>query len=125
MGAIDEQAGSGRGRRPGRRRVETAVDRTPEQVMRRRARTDANHQDIVQALRSCGWTVIDLSRVGCGVPDLLCARRGLIRLAEVKDGSKPPSARTLTLAEQRCHAAFTAAGVRVVILTSVDDALQL
>lgn len=37
-----------------------------------------------------------LSGVGCGVPDIVCSRWPLTFFVEIKDGSKPPSARTLT-----------------------------
>lgn len=39
--------------------------------MRLRARTDAGHKAIVQALRKVGCGVLDLSRAGHGCPDLL------------------------------------------------------
>lgn len=52
--------------------------------MRRAARVDANHAEIVSALRKCGFQVLDLSRVGGGCPDLLVCRAGKIRLVEVK-----------------------------------------
>lgn len=64
--------------------------------MRRAAKVDANHAEIVRALRSVGCYVVDLSRLGQGVPDLLWSRGGLCGLLEVKDGAKPPSARKLT-----------------------------
>jgi len=38
--------------------------------MRLRARRDANHAAIADALRRCGWAVLDLSAVGGGVADL-------------------------------------------------------
>lgn len=64
--------------------------------MRRRARIDANHGDIVNAFRRFGASVHSLAAVGSGVPDLLCGWRGKTYLVEVKDGSKPKSAQQLT-----------------------------
>lgn len=90
--------------------------------MRRRARVDGSHQAIVRALRQCGWMVWDTSRLGDGFPDLVIARAGVLRLVEVKDGSKPPSAQALTKAEWRCVEAFRVAGVSVAILRSEAEA---
>lgn len=84
-------------------------------------RTDANHATMVEALRVHGWTVWDLSSAGRGVPDLLAARRGVLKLIEVKDGSKPPSQQKLKPAQVKLHAAFAAAGCPVVVLTSIDQ----
>lgn len=64
--------------------------------MRRAARTDANHEEIVKALRAVGATVQSLAAVGHGVPDLLVGYQGKTILMEVKDGKKPPSKRELT-----------------------------
>ena len=65
--------------------------------MRRAAKVDSNHREIVQALRRAGVAVQDLSAVGRGVPDLLCARAGLNVLLEVKrPKAKGQSAGTLT-----------------------------
>ena len=52
--------------------------------MRRAAKVDANHAEIVKALRSIGCSVLDLSRVGQGCPDLLVAVRGQMILLECK-----------------------------------------
>lgn len=41
-------------------------------------------------------SVLDLSQLGGGVPDLLACRGPRCWLFEVKDGTKPPSARRLT-----------------------------
>ena len=68
--------------------------------MRRAARTDANHREIVAALRKAGASVADLSAVGGGVPDLLVGFRSRNWCLEVKDGKKPPSARKLTPEQQ-------------------------
>ena len=64
--------------------------------MRRAARTDANHEEIVKALRAVGATVQSLACVGHGVPDLLVGYQGKTILMEVKDGTKSPSKRQLT-----------------------------
>ena len=52
--------------------------------MRRAARTDANQQAIIDALRKVGATVQPLHRQGEGVPDLLVAYRLRNYLIEVK-----------------------------------------
>ena len=67
---------------------------------RRAARVDANHAEIVKGLRQSGCTVLDLSRVGMGCPDILVGRAGHNFLFEIKDGNKPPSSRKLTIPEQ-------------------------
>lgn len=90
--------------------------------MRRAAKIDANHHEIVDALRKVGASVHSLAAVGCGVPDLLVGYHGLTHLLEVKDGSKPPSARKLTKDQQDWHRDWRGADVYVV--TSVDDALK-
>lgn len=71
--------------------------------MRRAARTDSNHREIVQALRAIGASVWDTSGCGKGAPDLVCGFRGKNIAFEVKDGKKPPSARLLTPAEANWH----------------------
>ena len=91
--------------------------------MRRAARVDANHAEIVGALRSAGCWVLDLSAVGQGCPDLLVhgpTHPWDLVLIEIKDGAKPPSERKLTPAQVKFHAGCNAP-LRVV--TSVDEAL--
>ena len=60
--------------------------------MRRAAKRDANEGDIVAALRTVGCYVIQQDEP-C---DLWVGYRGRWYSIEVKDGSKPPSARKLT-----------------------------
>jgi Holliday junction resolvase len=48
-------------------------------------KTDANQASIVSALRAVGASVVDLSAVGRGVPDLLVGFRGQTYLLEVKN----------------------------------------
>ena len=52
--------------------------------MRRRAKVDLNHKEVVDAFRKAGWLVISLAKLGDGVPDLLISRHGVMRLVEVK-----------------------------------------
>jgi len=90
--------------------------------MRRAAKTDANHAEIVQALRAIGCRVQDLSRVGGGVPDLLVGWRGRLALIEIKDGAKVPSARALTPDQVKWHAEWQ--GMPVAVVKSADEAIQ-
>lgn len=47
-------------------------------------RRDLNHKEIVGELRQCGFSVVDLSQVGGGCPDLLVCRNNVQRLVEIK-----------------------------------------
>lgn len=60
-----------------------------------RAHRDANHPDIVNTLRRCGATVVDLAAVGAGCPDILVGIGGRNYLLEIKDGAQVPSRRRL------------------------------
>ena len=42
-----------------------------------------------------------------------------------KDGTKPPSKRALTPAEREVHEAFAPAGVPIVVVTSVEEAMAV
>jgi hypothetical protein len=52
--------------------------------VRRRAKVDLNHTEVVNALRAAGCTVQSLAEVGDGCPDLLVGYRGTTWLLEVK-----------------------------------------
>jgi len=67
---------------------------------------DDNQGEIVRVLRDCGATVQPLHAVGQGCPDLLVGWRGISFCIEVKDGSKVPSKRLLTPAQQEWHEAW-------------------
>jgi hypothetical protein len=47
-------------------------------------RVDGNHVQIAAAFAACGCSVLDLARLGGGVPDLLICRNGRCVLVEVK-----------------------------------------
>jgi Holliday junction resolvase len=89
--------------------------------MRRAAKVDANQPEIVQALRQAGACVQSLAAVGKGVPDLLVGYEGNTVLIEVKDGSKPRSARQLTDEQIEWHAAWI--GGRCVVASNAAEAL--
>ena len=88
--------------------------------MRRAARVDSNHAQIMRALRRAGWAVHDTSRLGGGFPDLVAGRDGRVVLIEVKDGAK-----RLTPAEFLCARKFAEVGVVVEVLESELDAEAL
>jgi hypothetical protein len=93
--------------------------------VRRAAKRDDNHGEVVGAFRAVGCLVQDLAAVGEGCPDLLIGIPVARALAfvEIKDGDKPPSARALTPAQQRWHAEWN--GYPVHIVTTVDEALEI
>lgn len=86
-----------------------------------RGRIDANHREVVQALRDIGASVQSLADLGSGVPDLLVGFRGENYVFEVKDGSLPPSKRKLTPDEREWHEAWRG---RVSTVFSPEDALK-
>jgi hypothetical protein len=90
-------------------------------VVRRAAKVDANQSEIVTALRRVGCSVQSLAAVGKGVPDLLVGLRSRNYLIEVKDGSKPPSARKLTDDQEQWHRKWAG---QVLTVTSAEDALR-
>ena len=89
----------------------------------RAARIDANHEQVVSALRAAGASVQSLAGVGKGVPDLLVGFQGKTLLMEVKDGKKTPSERRLTDDQIRWHGAWN--GGPLAIVDGVDAALRM
>lgn len=88
-------------------------------------RVDSNHGEIAAAATAIGAMVVDLSRAGDGIPDLLIGWRGLWLLVEVKDGRKPPSARALTPDQVEFHADAEFRGLPCYIVESVDRLLEI
>lgn len=85
--------------------------------MRYAAKRDANEAEIVRALELSGWTVIPVSDTG--VMDLLCIRRGVVRLLEVKSakGKRTP-------AQEKTFARIHAAGGTVHVVRTPAEALH-
>jgi hypothetical protein len=80
------------------------------------AKRDANEGDIVKALEAAGWLVMKISDKGA--PDLLCARKGVLKLVEVK-GPKGK----LTPAQVESHQRLAASLVTVHVVTTPEEAL--
>ena len=70
-----------------------------------------------------GWSVLDLSHAGEGVPDYAVSKPDFAALVEVKDGNKPPSERKLTKAQIEVRDNWQ--GPYVIALSGEDAALQL
>lgn len=95
-------------------------------LMRTAARLDANQPDIVRALEAAGLWVYSTADQGDGFHDLLVVNPKPVdgeawprqALVEVKDGSKPPSARKLTDKQVSFHARYPGASF---VVTSVED----
>ena len=90
--------------------------------MRRAAKVDTNHSEVVEALKSAGASVQSLATVGRGCPDLLVGYRGMWLLFEVKDGTRSPSRRKLTPDQEEWIKASR--GGPVWLITSVPEALD-
>ena len=89
--------------------------------MRLAARIDANQPEIVKAFRSLGWSVLIISQLkNCF--DILVSKNGRTVAVEIKDGSKPPSARKLTEGEQEFKDGWQG---EYRIIESVDDVIKL
>ena len=85
--------------------------------MRRAAKVDLNHGEIVKALRALGVSVQSLANIGKGCPDLLAAKGDKAWLIEVK-GPKGK------LTEDQVEFIANWRGV-VHIVRTVDDVLNL
>ena len=87
-----------------------------------RARLDAAHPGIVQALRQAGICAFSTAAIGNGFPDIVAALRGVNVLLEVKTGSTP-SERKLTADERAFHDSW--AGALAVVSTPEEAKLAV
>lgn len=85
----------------------------------RAKRTDINQKDIVHALRTFGASVIDLSGVGKGCPDLLVGFSNKTYLIEIKRDSKAK------FTPQQLQFNELWRGGIVARIESVDEAIEL
>lgn len=89
--------------------------------MRKYGRKDDSHNELSAAFERLGCSVADLSALGGGIGDALIGYGGLCILCEYKTGSKPPSARKLTPAQQKFRMNWTG-GYRLV--ENLDHVLE-
>lgn len=89
--------------------------------MKRAARVDANHAEIVRALRSAGMKAVSLASMGKGIPDLIVGYRGRNVLLEIKDGAKVRSAQALTVDEANWIATWPG---QVAVVRSPEEAIN-
>lgn len=90
-------------------------------TMRGRLRKDANHADIVKALERVGCAVIDMSRLGGGVPDIATCYRGKWFVMEIKNPLTSYGKKGFTERQKEWAEAQKAP---VYIVRSVDEALE-
>jgi Holliday junction resolvase len=70
--------------------------------MRKYGKVDANQKQIVDQLRQIhGISVVSISSMGDGIPDIIVGYKARTYLFEIKDGDKPPSQKKLTEEEQK------------------------
>lgn len=89
-------------------------------------RVDANHAEIVVALRAACYSVLSLAAMGRGVPDLLVARDGRAWLVEVKKRNARGRTSAGAARSEREQAVWAASwgGCPVVQVSTVDEALR-
>jgi hypothetical protein len=89
--------------------------------VRKHGKIDENQPAIVKALRQVGASVVSLSNIGDGCPDLLVGFRKRNYLMEVKDSSRKPSERRLTYDESQFHGRWVG---QICVVETVEEALS-
>ena len=90
-------------------------------VMKYGAKKDANHSEIVDALKTHGASVIDMSHVGQGFPDLIVGFSGQTLLMEIKNPKTAYGKRGLNKNQTRWRENWI--GGPYAVVSSVDGAL--
>ena len=90
--------------------------------MRKHAKKDDNHNRIAEVFEINGATVLDMSPLGDGAPDMCVGFLGNNILVEVKNGALPKSKQQLTPDEEKFHAAWRGT---IVTIHNEIEALQL
>jgi hypothetical protein len=88
----------------------------------RAVKIDKNQPELIHFLHKIGASVQRLQAIGDGCPDLLVGFGGRNFLVEVKDGSKPPSARLLTKDQGAWRAAWSG---QYAVVESKEDCLSV
>ncbi len=87
------------------------------------SKKDANHSEIVRAFEKLGASVLDLSALGCGVPDLLVWCCNGWHLVDVKNPKTGYGRRGLNPRQQRW--ALNWKGGPVYLIKSIEDVVAL
>lgn len=94
--------------------------RNPSRSPARRGRADLNQREIVEALEKHGCTVVSLSSVGAGVPDLLVGHKiGPHRYNVLMEVKQP--GQKLRPSQDRFHHWWQG---RIFIVHSIEEALN-
>ena len=91
--------------------------------MKLKGRIDSNQNEIVTHLRKIpGVSVYSTANLGCGFPDIIVGYQGLNYLFEIKDPSKPPSKRKLTVDEEEFHLKWNG---HVEVIETVEEIIEI
>jgi hypothetical protein len=86
-------------------------------------KVDNNQKKLVEQMRAIpGVMVRHTHTVGCGFPDIVVGYKGQNYLFEIKDPTKPPSGRKLTLEERWFHDDWTG---QITTIQTIDDVLSI
>lgn len=88
-----------------------------------RTRKDANHHSIVDTIRKVGGSVIDISVMGQGAPDLIVMTRKGIQLAEIKNTATSYGRKGLSTRQRKWAELWR--GGPVYVLRTDQDAINL
>ena len=90
--------------------------------MRRVAKVDSNHTEIVNGLRKYGASVLQTHQLkNCF--DILVGYKGVNIIMEIKDGNKPPSQIKLSPGEQKFKDTWKGGEYHIVL--SLEDAINV
>lgn len=92
-------------------------------IMRYGAKKDANHDEIVDALKAVGVSVIDMSHVGKGFPDLIIGFRSETILVEIKNPKTAYGKKGLNKNQQKWKEQWI--GGPYCVVDSVEAALRM
>lgn len=85
-------------------------------------RRDSNQAQIVEDIRSCGISVLNLADVGGGAGDILCGYRGVNYFFEVKNSKARKSERKLRPGQVDFHQSWRGQIARI---ETADEALHV
>jgi len=91
--------------------------------MRKIAKKDNNHREIVKALIQVGCSVLDIAGVGNGCPDLLVGYRGTNYLMEIKNRKSSYGKRGLKENQQKFANQWR--GGQVYVVSTIEEALKI